>query len=111
MAPMKSLMTGLFLVALIAPVSANDGNFVRSMCMSEDAEQVALCVGYTTGLAQSLMLSNKVDSALGNFCASEFRPQDGGALMLEWLDAHPQMHDQDAAGTMLMALLDAYPCL
>lgn len=100
----------MMFVALSAPSLAHDGNFVRQMCLSGDAEQVALCVGYTTGLAQSLMLTNKVESALGNFCAADLQPQDAGAIMLEWLDAHPEASTQDAAGTMMMSLQDAFPC-
>lgn len=110
MVPMKSLMTGLFFAAMSLPAFAQDGTFVRSMCMSGDAEQVALCAGYTTGLAQSLMLTNRVESPLGNFCAGDFEPKDGGALLLEWLDAHPDKDGQDAAGSMMMALQDAFPC-
>lgn len=107
---MKSIAIGVLVAALAAPAAAQDGNFVRSMCLSGDKEQVALCVGYTTGLTQALMLSNRVESPLGNFCAEGLSPQDGGALMLEWLDVHPDMHQQDAAATMMMALLDAHPC-
>lgn len=79
--------------------------------MSESKEQVALCVGYTTGLAQSLLLTNRVKSLLGNFCPGDFQPKNAGALVLEWLDAHPDRRNQDIAGTMLMALKDKFPCL
>lgn len=103
-------MVGTALVLLAAPAAAQDAQFVRNMCMSEDAEQVALCVGYTAGLAQALMLNNRVENRLGNFCEGDFSPQDGGAVLLEYLDQNPSQHDQDAAATMHQAMLDRFPC-
>lgn len=107
---MKTLLTGAALLLLAAPAAAFDGQFVRDMCLSDDAEQVSLCAGYTTGLAQSLMLTNRADNPLGNFCQDALRPQEAGALMLEYLDANPDEHSQDASAVMLMALIDRFPC-
>ena len=93
------------------PATAYDGTFVRNSCLSDDGEMVAMCVGYTTGITQTLILSNNwMDSDLGHFCNDTLAPEDGTAIILEYLDAYPADADEDASVLMLAALQDRFPC-
>lgn len=108
---MKIFIVAAALTGLAAPAIAYDGQFVRDTCMSGDEKAESLCAGYATGLAQSLMLSNKFESPMGNFCEGSFQPQEAAAVLLEYLDANPEKHSEDAAGVMLQAMIDRFPCI
>jgi hypothetical protein len=100
-------------VALTGPAQAFTGQFIRDACLSADETQVAMCVGYTTGIGQTLILANRwaADSMLFHFCAPhDFQPQGTGALILEHLDRYPDEHKLDASALGLAAFQEAFPC-
>jgi hypothetical protein len=89
------------------------GQFVRDACMSGDEKMESMCVGYAAGIGQTLILSNRWagEQMPAKFCPpDDFQPNDTAALMLEYLDEHPDEHSLDAAVVGLSALNGAFPC-
>lgn len=107
---MKFVAVAATLAALASPAGAYDGQFVQKTCLSGDPSSEAMCVGYATGLAQSLMLANKFENPMGNFCEGDFQPSDAAEVVLEYLDLHPDMQTEDGAALMMRAMLDRFPC-
>lgn len=106
---MRTIPVLILTLTLSAPVHAQSGTLVRAMCLAEDKEAVSMCVGYTTGLAHALVTTRSTADRF--FCPpSDFEPQGGGEVLLEFLDAHPEWENEDAAEAMLTALIDKYPC-
>lgn len=111
----KILSAALACTALAWPSGAvaYDGKFVRAACLADKQETVALCVGYATGLGQALILATRW-SKTGlptPFCApDDYQPKDTAAVMLEYMDAHPDEEGWDGAALALAALADKFPC-
>lgn len=88
-----------------------DGNELQARCESERPEAVNTCLGYLTGVAdaEDAGPSWKMQESL--FCVP--RGISAGQLrrsLLEYLRAHPEEEDLNAAIVVGNAFLENFPC-
>lgn len=111
---MRTLLAGIALLLLATPTQAFNGASLRKLCLSSNPEYVAMCTGWATGVGQTLIMANRWtgETMPSSFCApDDYQPEETGALILEYLDAHPDHEQMDLAVVGLAALSDRFPCL
>ena len=69
-------------------------------------------MGYLTGLLEAFVIMNDINPEMKLFCLPPPGISAGDAKMVvvKWLEAHPQRHNEQARILVLYALRDAYPC-
>lgn len=108
----KVLLSALLLtVSGIAQANFLDGYELRARCESRRVDFMNTCLGYLTGIADGDDAAPSWRLAKSLFCI----PRGVTAVrlrstLLEYLQAHPEEEDLNAAILVGNAFIDAYPC-
>ena len=105
---LKPLLCAAMAAVLCAPAAwAQDAGQLNAECAAPDR---AFCAAYVAGVVDTLrMLSYK--TAGGFFCAPQGTPPERYlSVTTAYLDAHPDRMKFNAAGEVMLALMQAFPC-
>lgn len=102
---------------LAAPAAAEekarafrDGNSIYEICSTNTPTSTAQCVSYTLGAMDMLLAFQSVGSE-AMFCLPEkARPQQLSDILVKHLRDHPEERHFSAAGAMISAMSNAFPC-
>jgi hypothetical protein len=86
------------------------GKDLFGFCSDRSANSQSFCNGYLAGVADALGVFNAM--GVGKIaCLQPNTPNDQVKdIVVQYLTAHPEKRDLDAAGEALIALQAAYPC-
>lgn len=101
-------------VLLCTPVQAGDshaknGSVIHRMCKSADKVKTlsVMCNSYLDGYLDAAKHFGKGGAA---FCLAEGDHKRAPAVVIEWIEAHPESLSQPAAGVLQHALAANFPC-
>ena len=90
-----------------------DGNRLYSDCKNEsDTMAQGFCVGYVSGLVDlDLVYASMIDGYRPQYCLrSSVNPMHLKDIVTQYLEANPEQRQHPAAGNVIMALKNAFPC-
>lgn len=97
----------IFATLCLSPVLAEDAGQLREQCARGDQPP---CAAYVAGVVDTLRtLSYK--TAGGFFCSPQGTPDEQYfSVTTSYLAAHPDNSKYNAAGEVMLALMQAFPC-
>jgi hypothetical protein len=113
---------GAVVLGLLVPGMAlaenSDGNWLYRYCSSPTgdisyAQQVALCVGFVQGVAETLVATKQLGQSTAPVpCYGEGSVTAGQLkdVVTKYLAGHPEVRHYDAASLVMRALVEAFPC-
>jgi hypothetical protein len=87
-----------------------DGNEVYGMCTGTDSQGKMVCLGFVAGVMDAFSLYGHNEHHCYAKVPFDIRVSDAEKVVVQYIDAHPELRNSSGFYAATLALQEAYPC-